>query len=112
MTPEIQDNLEITSIREYPLYGGGRFLVGQVTKRTGMTCGTEPTYCRIEASDVRGPYPKKWFPITEIRSMTKLLAQLDEEITPRGLFIPKEILLDCYRSAWERLDRATRANGW
>ena len=112
MTPEIQDNLEITPIREYPIYGGGRFLVGQVTKRTGMTCGTEPAYCRIEVPIGPGHYPKEWFPITEIRSMTKLLAQLDEEITPRGLFIPKEILLDCYRSAWERLDRATRANGW
>ena len=112
MTPETQDNLEITPIREYPIYGGGRFLVGQVTKRTGMTCGTEHIHCRIEVPEGHGLYPKEWFPITEIRSMTKLLAQLDEEITPRGLFIPKEILLDCYRSAWERLDRATRANGW
>jgi hypothetical protein len=31
MTPEIQDNLEITPIREFPLYAGGRLLVGQVT---------------------------------------------------------------------------------
>lgn len=112
MTPEIQDNLEITPIREYPLYGGGRFLVGQVTKRTGMTCGTEPIYCRIEVPIGPGHYPKEWFPSSVGRGLTKLLAQLDGETTPRGLFIPKEILLDCYRSAWERLDRATRANGW
>lgn len=111
MTPEIQDNLEITPIREYPIYGGGRFLVGQVTKRTGMTCGTEPIYCRIEVPEVLGMYPREWFPITEIRGTTKLLAQLDEESTEHGLFLPKEILLDCYRSAWERLDRATRATG-
>lgn len=103
MNPEIQDNLEITPIREYPLYGGGRFLVGQVTKRTGMTCGTEHIHCRIEVPEMLGSYPKEWFPINEIRGMTKLLKTLDESSNPRGLFLPKEILLDCYRSAWERL---------
>jgi hypothetical protein len=110
MTPEIQDHLEITPIREYPLYGGGRFLVGQVTKRTGMTCGTDPTYCRIEAPEGMGPYPREWFPITEIRSTMALTKSLNEAHTAHaGLFIPREILLDCYRSAWERLDRETRA---
>ena len=103
MTPEIQDNLEITPIREYPIYGGGRFLVGQVTKRTGMTCGTEPTYCRIEAPEGFGPYPKEWFPITEIRSTHSLINLLNVESKPHGLFLSREILLDCYRSAWERL---------
>ena len=103
MTPEIQDNLEITPIREYPLYAGGRLLVGQVTKRTGMTCGTERIHCRIEVPEVLSSYPKEWFPINEIRGMTKLLKTLDEASNPHGLFLPKEILLDCYRSAWERL---------
>ena len=112
MTPEIQDNLEITPIREYPLYGGGRFLVGQVTKRTGMTCGTDPVYCRIEVAIGPGHYPKEWFPITEIRSTMKLTQALDEARTAHtGLFIPREILLDCYRHAWQRLERATRATG-
>lgn len=103
MTPEIQDNLEITLIREYPIYGGGRFLVGQVTKRTGMTCGTDPVYCRIEVPEELSRYHKAWFPITEIRSTMKLLKVLDESSTQHGLFIPKEILLDYYRHAWERL---------
>jgi hypothetical protein len=111
MTPEIQDNLEITPIREIPLYAGGRLLVGQVTKRTGMTCGTEKIHCRIEVPDGLGPYPREWFPITEHRSVISFTAQLEVESKPHGLFIPKEILLDCYRSAWERLHHATRANG-
>jgi hypothetical protein len=111
MTPEIQDNLEITPVREYPIYAGGRLLVGQVTKRTGMTCGTDPAYCRIEAPEGMGPYPREWFPITEIRSTMALINLLDVESKPHGLFLPKEILLDCYRSAWERLDRVTRAAG-
>ena len=108
MTPEIQDNLEITPIREYPLYGGGRFLVRQVTKRTGMTCGTEPTYCRIEVAIDPGHYPKEWFPINEIRSTHSLINLLDVESKPHGLFLPREILLDCYRYAWERMNRETR----
>ena len=103
MTPETQDNLEITPIREYPIYAGGRLLVGQVTKRTGMTVGTDHIHCRIEVPELLGTYPKEWFPITEIRSVTKLLKTLDESSNPHGLFLPKEILLDCYRSAWERL---------
>lgn len=111
MTPEIQDCLEITPIREYPLYGGGRFLVGQVTKRTGMTCGTDPIYCRIEVAIGPGHYPREWFPITEIRSTMALINLLDVESKTHGLFLPKEILLDCYRSAWKRLDRETRAMG-
>ena len=111
MTPEIQDHLEITPIREYPIYGGGRFLVGQVTKRTGMTCGTDPIYCRIEVPEMLGPYPSEWFPITEIRSTMALINLLDVESKPHGLFLPREILLDCYRYAWERLERETRARG-
>lgn len=112
MTPEIQDHLEITPIREYPLYGGGRFLVGQVTKRTGMNCGTDPIYCRIEVPEELGRYPREWFPITEIRSKMKLMKALDEARTAyTSLFLPKEILLDCYRYAWERLHRETRATG-
>lgn len=111
MTPEIQDDLEIAPIRVYPIYGGGRFLVGQVTKRTGMTCGTEPIYCRIEAPEAHGPYPREWFPITEIRSTMSLINLLDVESKPHGLFLPREILLDCYRHAWQRLERATRATG-
>ena len=103
MTPETQDNLEITPIREYPIYAGGRLLVGQVTKRTGMTVGTDHIHRRIEVPAELGTYPKEWFPITEIRSVTKLLKTLDESSNPHGLFLPKEILLDCYRSAWERL---------
>ena len=111
MTQELQDNLEITPIREYPIYGGGRFLVGQVTKRTGMTCGTDPIHCRIEVPEGMGPYPREWFPITEIRSTHSLINLLDVESKPHGLFLPREILLDCYRYAWERLERETRARG-
>ena len=37
MTPEIQDHMEITPFRAYPIYAGGRLLIGNVTKRTGMS---------------------------------------------------------------------------
>jgi len=103
MTPEIQDHMEITPVKEYPLYAGGRLLIGNVTRRTGMTVGTDPIHCRIEVPEGVGSYPKEWFPITEIRSMVKLTQLLDNNSSPHGLFLPKEILLDCYRSAWERL---------
>lgn len=111
VTPEIQDCLEITPIREYPLYAGGRLLVGQVTKRTGMHAGTDPAYCRIDIPDRVGTYPREWFPITEIRSTFKLIDMLEKQHTGHGVFVPKEILLDCYRYAWERLHRETRATG-
>jgi hypothetical protein len=98
---EIQDNLEITIVRTYPLYSGGRLLVGQVTKHKGLRVGTDPPYCRIESSFCV-QYPVEWFPVTEIRSMHLLSKMLDEQNTPDGIILPKDLLLDCYRSAWKR----------
>ena len=103
MTPEIQDHMEITPFRAYPIYAGGRLLIGNVTKRTGMTVGTDPVHCRIEVPEMLGLYPREWFPITEVRSTMKLLQLLDNNSSPNGLFLPKEVLLDCYRASWERL---------
>jgi len=103
MTSEIQDNLEITTVRAYPLYSGsGRLLVGQVTKHKGLRVGTDPPYCRIESSFCN-PYPVEWFPVTELRSMHLLSKMLDEHNTPDGIILPKDLLLDCYRFAWERI---------
>jgi hypothetical protein len=103
MTLEMQDNLEITIVRVYPLYsGGGRLLVGQVTKHKGLSVGTDPPYCRIESSFCE-QYPTEWFPVTELRSMHFLSKVLEKQNTPNGLLLPKDLLIDCYRFAWERI---------
>lgn len=99
---ETQDNLEISHIKCYPIYGGGQLIVGQVTKNKGMIVGINPPYCRIDILN-NNTYPSEWFPVTEFRSMYLLIKLLDEKNSSVGVCIPEIILLDCYRFAWERL---------
>lgn len=99
---ETQDNLEISYVKCYPLYGGGQLIVGQVTKHKGMIAGIDPPYCRLDIPN-DDTYPSEWFPITEFRSMYLLIKLLDEKASLNGFCIPEMILLDCYRFAWERL---------
>jgi hypothetical protein len=97
--------MKINIIKEFPLYPSGTIQLGWKEYEGGMTAGMEPMYCRLLIpQDEVGLYPDIWFPLTRMKSQTKLIKSIEES----GGFVPQEVLLDCYSYAWETLYRSLK----
>lgn len=96
--------MTVRIIKEFPLYTNGVIQLGWKQYDGGMTAGVEPMYCRLLIPEDCGLYPDVWFPLTRMKSQTKLIKSIEES----GGFVPQEILLDCYSYAWETLYRSSK----
>jgi len=96
--------MTVNIIKEFPLYTKGVIQLGWKQYDGGMTAGVEPMYCRLLIPEDCGLYPDVWFPLTRMKSQTKLIKSIEES----GGFVPQEVLLDCYSHAWETLYRISK----